>query len=163
MSDELLQQVLHEHGGLLTRIATTYEARAAQRQDLLQDIALALWRALPGFRQEASLKTFVARVAHNRGVDHVINQKRHGDWIDVPESLADDADPERDVVHAQQRARLLHAMRRLPLNLQAVLSLALEGFSHGEISATLGITTNNVDVRLARARAQLRKLMGAAA
>ncbi|MDN5924917.1 MAG: sigma-70 family RNA polymerase sigma factor, partial [Xanthomonadales bacterium] len=67
MDEREFTSLLREYAGLLSRVAASYEAEPAARDDLLQDIALALWKALPRWRGEASLKTFVARVAHNRG------------------------------------------------------------------------------------------------
>lgn len=61
MNDAAFSALLHEHAGLLSRIAASYEANAALRDDLLQDTALALWKALPKWRGDAALKTFVAR------------------------------------------------------------------------------------------------------
>ncbi|MBC7973529.1 MAG: sigma-70 family RNA polymerase sigma factor, partial [Myxococcales bacterium] len=78
VSEEPFTQLLREHGGLLSRIAACYEARPSERADLSQEIAMAIWRALPRFRGASSLRTFVARIAHNRGVSHVIAQRRDG-------------------------------------------------------------------------------------
>ncbi len=43
-------EVLQDHAGLISRIAASYEADPALRDDLAQEIALALWRALPSWR-----------------------------------------------------------------------------------------------------------------
>ncbi len=60
----------------------------------------------------------------------------------------------------QDSTRLMEAVRRLPLIQRQVVVLALEDLDYAEIAAVLGITENNVGVRLNRARASLRKLMG---
>ena len=52
-----------EHGPLISRIAMSYEADPALREDLTQQIFLAVWQALPSYRADASLKTFIARIA----------------------------------------------------------------------------------------------------
>lgn len=153
--------VLREYGGLISRVAASYEADPALREDLLQDIALALWRALPAWQGNASIKTFVARIAHNRGASHVADQTRRKPPIDLSEDLPDPA--RRPDAHAelqQDLARLQRAVRSLPLNLRQTMTLAFEGFSHQEIGETLGINTNNVDVRLHRARKALTRLLG---
>lgn len=63
--------LLTAHGPGLRRVARAYAARTDETEDLLQEIALALWRALPAFRGECSDRTFVFRVAHNRGITFV--------------------------------------------------------------------------------------------
>ena len=50
-------------------------------------------------------------------------------------------------------------MRTLPLGQRQVLTLALEGLSHGEIAEVVGITPENAAVRLGRAREALRRSM----
>lgn len=146
---------------MLSRIAQMYEFRPTQCEDLLQDIALAIWRALPSWRGESSVKTFIARVAHNRAVDHVINQRRHGHLVQIPETLEDSAlGPEAVIVQSDQHDRLMEAVRRLPLGQRQVITLALEGFQHAEIAATLGLAVGNVDVRLVRARQALKAALG---
>ena len=153
--------LLHGHAGLLSRIAASYEADPSLRDDLLQDIALALWKALPAWRGEAALKTFVARVAHNRGASHVIGRTRRPSAHGLDEDLADPAHgPESHVQLEQKRLRLQDAVRALPLTLRQAVTLALEGFSQQEIAAALGISANNVAVRLNRARKALKQALG---
>lgn len=153
--------LLREHAGLLTRIASSYEADPSLRDDLLQDVALALWRAVPAWRGEAAIKTFVARIAHNRGVDHVIRRRRLPPVCAVSEALPDLASgPEVHAQTHQDRARLWQAVQGLPISLQQVVTLALEGFKQQEIGDTLGITASNVAVRLNRARKALKTALG---
>jgi len=156
-----LSALLQEYGGLLAHIASSYEADAALRQDLLQDITLALWRAIPSCRNGASMKMFVARVAHNRGASHVVNRMRHPKTVDLIEELPDATEgPETHTQLQQNLVRLQNAVRSLPLNLRQTVTLAFEGFSHQEIGDTLGISANNVDVRLNRARKALKTALG---
>lgn len=150
-------QILDTHAGLLSRIASLYEVRSTQREDLLQEIAFAIWKALPAWRGDASLKTFIARIAHNRGVNHVMADRRHGAHEELPETLLDGRpQPDQQAYRYQQGRQLLKAIRRLPLGIRQVTTLALEGFSHAEIGDILGISVNNVDVRLSRARSALK-------
>ena len=51
-------------------------------------------------------------------------------------------------------------MRRLPLTQRQAVTLCLEGLLHNEIAQVLGISENNVAVRLTRARAELARLIG---
>ncbi len=152
---------LREHAGLLARIAASYEAEPSLRDDLLQEISLALWKALPSRRGESSLKTFVARVAHNRAASHVLKHSRHRAACEVADELVDPAqDPQRHAQLTEKRARLERAVGTLPLTLRQAVTLALDDFSHKEIAQALGISVNNVDVRLTRARQALKVALG---
>ena len=74
--DRDFDRVLAEFGPALRRLAGSYETDPGRRDDLAQEIAIALWRALPRFRGECSLRTFVYRVAHNRALTHVWRRGR---------------------------------------------------------------------------------------
>ena len=161
MEDSKFATLLDEYGGLLSRIAASYEADSSLRDDLLQDMALELWRAAPAWRGEASMKTFVARVAHNRGASHVVGRKRHPNTDALTADLPDPGNsPEIYAQLEQKSARLQNAVRALPLNLRQTVTLAFEGFSHQEIADTLDTSANNVAVRLNRARKALKTVLG---
>src|SRR6476660_4164624 len=51
--------------GPIRRLCAAYAFSAADREDLFQDIFLAVWRALPGFRGDSSTRTWLYRIAHN--------------------------------------------------------------------------------------------------
>ena len=147
------------HGAGLSRVAASYAFSPQEREDLTQEIALAIWRALPSFRGDSSERTFVFRIAHNRGLSLV--SRRRTEMRTEPIEIADPGpDPEARAHQAQRRQRLLVAIRSLPVGFRQVLTLALEGLPHVEIGDILGIAENNVAVRLSRARNALRAILG---
>lgn len=157
-----IEAVLREHGPMLTRIAASYAHDAGHRSDLLQVICIGIWQALPRWRGEASLRSFLARVAHNRALDHLASQKRFQteelaeDWTDSGDGPLEQA--QRD----QQRLALIDAVRRLPLGMRQVVVLALEGFSQSEIGQAMDLAENTVAQRLSRARRILQQGMESA-
>ena len=161
--DDRCVRLLQEHDRSLRRLAASYERDPARQEDLVQDIWLAVWRALPGFRDECSERTFIFRIAHNRAVSHVDHwQRRRTDALDEDAAFpAPDPDPEHALSQQQRHERLRHAVQALPLSMRQVVVLALEGLTHAEVADVLGITENNVAVRLTRARAELARRLGA--
>jgi RNA polymerase sigma-70 factor (ECF subfamily) len=154
------EQVVCEHGPLIRRIARSYEANRALVDEIVQDIYLALWEALPRFRGDAQLKTFVVKVAHNRAITHVAKEARRPRSVELDEALPDPATtPEQAAAHSEARARLEHAVAALPLGQRLVVTLALEGFSPEEIAGVLGIGVSAASVRLHRAKAALQQLL----
>src|SRR5918992_4725752 len=81
------ERIVAEHGPLISRIAMSYEADPTLREDLVQQIFLAVWQALPSYRADASLKTFIARIAQNRAISFVARQVRQGPVAEMPEQL----------------------------------------------------------------------------
>jgi RNA polymerase sigma-70 factor (ECF subfamily) len=154
------KELLVRHGGMIARIAATYEADRELARDLVQEILLAVWKALPKFRGDASQRTFVARIAHNRAISHVGRAVRAPDAVELDESLpAETLQPDAEAIADDMRGRLLDAVRKLPLALRQPTTLTLEGFDAAEIADTLGITSNAVSIRLMRARQQLQELL----
>ena len=154
---ERYERLLGEHGDALRRVAGSY-ADPGRREDLFQDVCLAIWQALPRFRGDASERTFLFRIAHNRGLSHSWRRRPRATRLDRAESVADPLPgPEARADASQRRARLRHAVRALPLSARQVVTLSLEGLSHRQIGEVLGISENNVAVRLSRARGALRR------
>jgi RNA polymerase sigma-70 factor (ECF subfamily) len=160
--DDAFFAVLTRHRGALHRVVASYARSAADREDLMQEVALAIHRALPTFRHESSELTFVLRVAHNRGVSFAA---RRGAAV---EPLGDHAErvaatSGKNPLIALERAatehKLMLAVRALPLGHRQVLTLLLEGLGHREIAEVLGSNENAVGVRVFRARAALRVLL----
>jgi RNA polymerase sigma factor (sigma-70 family) len=156
--ERLFDRLLAENAAALTRLAASYTNTAADRDDLVQEIALAIWRALPHFRGECSERTFLFRIAYNRAITHLTQRRPEttAETIEVPDSAPN---PEAGLVRDQQRARLRRAVHSLPLGYRQVVTLMLEGMDYGEIAQVLGISESNVGARLSRARQVLRELM----
>jgi RNA polymerase sigma-70 factor (ECF subfamily) len=160
---ERYDEVLRGHGAALRRVAAVYERDPALREDLFQEICLALWQALPRFEERASMRTFAFRIAHNRGLSHRWRRRASpaGALDDVAEPADPAPDPEAAATRGQRRERLHEAVGRLPLKHRQVVALTLEGLTQAEIAEVLGITENSVAVRVTRARQSLREMLGA--
>jgi RNA polymerase sigma-70 factor (ECF subfamily) len=150
-------RLLRDHEAGIRRLSASYERDPARRQDLMQDIWLALWQALPAFRGDCSERTFVYRIAHNRAISHIDRWRlRRTEPLDGLEPMAGGArDPERALSDRERGERLHAAVTRLPFGMRQAIMLMLEGLSHREIADVLGITENSVAVRISRARAAL--------
>ena len=157
-------RIVGEHEPAIRRLAASYEREPARRQDLVQEIWLALWQALPAFGGAWTERTFVFRIAHNRAVTHVRHwRQRRAEALDDGAPIpAATRDPESTAAGHQQRERLEAAVRLLPLGLRQAIVLRLEGLSAREIADVLGISENNVAVRLTRAREALTRRLESA-
>ena len=157
-------RILSEHGAAISRLAFGYETVASVREELVQDIALAIWQALAHFRGDCSERTFVYRIAHNRGLSHVWKRRPQHQALEEIEESDQPIDPrphpEEQVAQTDQRIRLMSAIQSLPVAHRQMIALMLEGLSHAQMAEVLGITDNNVAVRLNRARNMLKDALG---
>lgn len=158
--DDRFERVVQTHGRALRRVAAAWEPDLVSQEDLFQEILLALWRALPRFRGDASERTFVFRVAMNRALSHRFRRPPRAEPLDSAERVADPAKtPEAEAAASQERAILIAAVHSLPPAMRQILTLSLEGLTGAEISDVLGISENNVHVRLSRARRALQEAL----
>ena len=153
-------RLLTENKFALVRLAGGYTNSASDRDDLLQNIALSIWQALPGFRGECSERTFVFRIAHNRAITYLARNRSRFAVVEDDLELPDTGlNPEAALVREEQEGRLAGAVRALPIPYRQVVLLMLEDMEYNEIALILGISESNVGVRLSRARQMLRKIM----
>src|SRR5262249_21889803 len=152
-------QLLSANGPALMRLAGSYTNSSSDRDDLFQDIALAIWRALPKFRGESSERTFIFRIAQNRAITFIAQRRpliAPDEDVDLPDPRPN---PEKGFAREQQETRLIEAIHRLPIEYRQVITLTLEDMSYSEIAEVLGIGESNVGVRLTRARQMLREML----
>jgi RNA polymerase sigma-70 factor (ECF subfamily) len=150
-----------EFGSSLARLAAAYEFDRARQPDLLQEIHLALWRSVAGFRKQCSLRTWVYRVAHNTATTYVRRQKRAGlsrlVSLEELEDLPDESDVERSLDESAVIGRLTSLIQRLkPLD-RDVMLLYLEGMSATAIGEVTGLSPANVAQKIHRTKKVLQR------
>lgn len=150
---EFFDQTLDQFGDALWRLTGGYARTEADREDLYQEILIALWQSLPRFEGRSSLRTFVYRIAHNRGVSYRKYEARrdHGS-IDKVVIRDPAAGPDERVQVARRREQLRETVRTLSPALRQPIMLHLDGLPNTEMAEIVGISEGNVAVRLSRAR-----------
>ncbi len=136
-------------------------------EDLTQETFIRVHDGLPGFRGEASLATWVYRIATNLSVDHVRRKSttqdtmtRSLDEVETdPETLVDDkaASPEQQAARSEMSGCVQDLIEQLPPDYRAAVVLHdLQGMTNGEIAEVLDVSLDTVKIRLHRARKKLR-------
>lgn len=130
--------------------------------DVAQEALIRAWKALPDFRGDARLSTWLHRITVNTAWTHKSRARRHsGAPIDEAVEVAalpGSDHPEHAGEMLELRGRLRHALDRLPVSLRQVVVLKnVYGWSHAEIAESMGISVTASKVRLHRARARLAK------
>jgi RNA polymerase sigma-70 factor (ECF subfamily) len=147
-----------EFGGALIRLARAYETDPDRRQDLLQDIHIALWRSFSTFNGRCSLRTWVYRVAHNVATSQVIRRRaRSRKLVSLDELAAMPGGQDSERLYDRQLTldkllMLIHALQ--PMDRQLIL-LYLEGVDAVSIGEITGISSANVATRVHRIKQML--------
>jgi len=150
---------LHEQVFALCRHLTGSRVEA---EDAVQETFLAVHQALPNFRGESKLSTWVYRIAVNASLGvRARSTRRREAPLDNAQDLVDGAPgPDHSAIASQTITHLERALDALSVEHRAVLSLfAMEGLGHDEIADVLGIPTGTVWSRLHAARKHLRSAL----
>lgn len=155
--DRLYERAIAAHGPALARLARAVEADPEQARDLEQDVHLGLWRSFAAYDARCALGTWTYRVAHNIAASHGRDGAKSARLVGLEQadSVADDADPERDAGEAHALARLRRLIAVLAPADRSVILLWLEGLDAAAIGEVTGLTPNNVAVKTHRIRALL--------
>jgi len=133
------------------------------REDVIQEVFLQLYRALPNFRGDSTFSTFLRRITMNVACDHLRKRYRH-QRIDYDSDALDAAvdarqDPEQHSSARQQLHSLLHHLDGIALDKRrALLLVAVAGFSLNDAAAQMGTNVDRVKQRVVRARRQLTEM-----
>lgn len=128
--------------------------------DVTQESLIRAWRAMPRFRGDAALGTWLHRITVNTAWTMRRRAGRH-EAGQLEDTIADPGrGPEHAGVMVGVRADLRDALERLTPGQRAVVVLRdIYGWSHAEIGRELGITQTTAKVRLHRARRRLREIL----
>ncbi len=161
-SQDAFLAALNAHKGILYKVSNAYCARPQDRNDLVQEIIVELWRAYPGFDPtRAQFSTWTYRIALNVAISvHRGQMRRVSDAVSIDtlevDALMNFAAADRelakgndDLLALQQLIASLDALSR------ALVLLYLEGYEQNEIAELTGLTPTNVSTRMQRIKQKL--------
>ena len=142
----------------MTSVCSRYVTDPDAVNDVLQDSYMSIFTTINKFQYkgEGSLLAWMTRIVVHKSVDWVKREMRRGAVElpgDIPEVIdddtADDCDLSADTIHS--------IIRQMPAGYRAVFNMyVLDGMSHKQIAAELGIAENSSASQLARAKAWLK-------
>lgn len=147
----------------------------AEAEDLAQEVFVTLHHALPGFRGESKLSTWIYRITKNRCLNRLkfLKRRKVGELADIddpgvarscfdPATLRAGAqDPHRKLQNAELSVLIERSLLGLPEEQRELVVLRdLEDLSYEEIVEITGLPLGTVKSRLHRARAALAKTLG---
>ena len=148
---DILEEWLNLHKGLIFKIVRAYAI--ADHDDLFQEIIIQVWHSIPAFRQEASVTTWLYRIALNTAIKWTKKERKHSsaETLDNVEHLLEENRTQID----ERLTWLYGEIFKLDEIDRSVTLLLLDGFSYKEMSAMLGISESNVGVKINRIKKQL--------
>ncbi|MBR3493079.1 MAG: RNA polymerase sigma factor, partial [Bacteroidales bacterium] len=147
--------LVRQHKRTIYTVCYMFSRNKAEIDDLFQEILIRLWNGFDNYEGRSTARTWIYRVALNTAINQDKKERRRIETV----PLTVDIDPyEADDPRTQQIRELYDRISRLDLIDRSLILLWLEGISYDEIGAIIGITPNNVGVRLARIKEKLVKM-----
>lgn len=151
--NHIFQTWLKQHKALLFKVVRAYAYNEEDRDDLFQEIAIQVWKSIPGFKRQSAETTWLYRVALNTAIKWTTKEQKHQnrhEVIDVSQQIIESHQSPDDRLAwlYEEIAKLNEVDRSLTL-------LLLDGFSYKEMSKILGISESNVGVKINRIKKHL--------
>ena len=126
---------LEAHRGIVFKVAASYSRDREDREDLVQEIVLQLWRAFPSYQEARPFSTWMYRVALNVAITFARRSRPRAETLS------------EDIATAQKDSRseaLQHCLEQLDDLSRALMLLYLEERGYAEIAEILGLSETNV-------------------
>ena len=149
-------KLIAENQAIIHKICRLYRDSREDREDLFQEITYQLWRAVPSFKGEAKVSTWLYRVALNTAIASFRKKKPD---VSYSTSLPDLPEETQSEELGIRQERLFAALKQLDDSEKAIVTLYLEELSYQQIAEITGINENYVGVKLNRIKNKIQKLL----
>ncbi|WP_017258313.1 RNA polymerase sigma factor [Pedobacter arcticus] len=156
MIEKEFLEVIQTNIGLIHKICKLYRDSKEDREDLFQEIILQLWKAFPSFQKNAKISTWIYKIALNTAVAIFRKKKLAVIYSTILPEYIDD-EPNEELASRQEQ--LFTVIKQLNDSEKAILTLYFEELSYKEIAEIIGISENNVNVKMNRIRIKIQKLL----
>ncbi len=145
------------HAMVLTLCRGFMKGDLALAHDLVQDIFINIWNALPEYRGEASFKTWIYRITVNTCLLQI---RRDKNKQRLPlEKVAHVAEADNTNQTSEHEKILYTAIGQLEEVERLIIMMVLEEEEYEEIARIIGVTENNLRVKIHRIKAKLKTLI----
>lgn len=158
----LLDEAMNQHGDDVFRLMYAYVHNESIAEELAQEVFVKCYLALPKYKQQSSLKTWLYRIAINHAKDYLKSWYHrqvvtHDTYI---VTNCDERTVEQQIIEEQQAEELMHSLLALPIKYREVLYLFYyEEQTIVEIAQLLRSNSNTIKTRLRKGKQLLKRTM----
>ncbi len=141
------------HGRAAYSLAYRMMGERQASEDLVQDVFLRVWRSTASYRSDrGSVRTWILRIVHNRGVDQLRSSSSRRRTQDKVEASAETSQPSEAFAETWRNSRrdeVRDALKTLPPEQLKILELAyFSGYTHVEIAELMDLPLGTVKGRM---------------
>lgn len=156
MSEATFLQLLNSNQGIIGKVCSIYCNYKEDYEDLFQEITYQAWKGYAGFRGDAKFSTWLYRIALNTAISSFRKKRPTVDLVaTLPDHYVQDLNEKSD-----EQQLLLQAIKTLNEAEKAIIALYLDEMSYREIAELIGISENNVGVKINRIKNKLYQILG---
>lgn len=158
MEEEFLKSV-NQHQGIIFKVCRMYCSDNADAEDLFQEILLQLWKSWPNFNQNSKISTWMYQIGLNTAITRLRknNRKPIHHYLSKADDAIPDAAPERlDILFDKELQEAIVELNKLD---KALVMLYLDEKTYKEIAEIMGLSENNVGVKINRIKKKLKNKM----
>jgi len=155
--EKQFQNLIEQHKGILYKVSRTYCQQEEDRQDLIQEISIQIWRSLDKYNDKYQISTWLYRISLNVAISfYRKNAKRHANTISLNEQVSEikEIDNTEKEELLKQLMSFIYKLNNLD---KALMLLYLESKPHIEIADILGISKSNVATKIGRIKEKIKK------
>jgi RNA polymerase sigma-70 factor, ECF subfamily len=150
--------ILEKNIGIIIKITRAYAKTSQDKEDLINDVTLELWKSFGRFKGDSKISTWIYRVALNTSMNY--KRRKEKDKLFFLDDLKEFESPswlieQQDASHSDILYQCIDELNEFN---KAIILLYLEGNSHDEISEITGISKTNVGTRIGRIKEQIKSL-----
>lgn len=153
MTEDIFLAKVKEHEGIINKLLYLYVDSKEDKKDMYQEIVLQAWRSIQRFRGEAQFSTWLYRVGLNTVMTFNRQEKKMRKESIENTSLQTDPPSEK----SDRSYQLSIAIKQLTDIDKSIITLHLEDYNNYEISDIIGISKNNVAVKIHRIKDELKR------
>ena len=149
-------QLITQHRKIIYKVCNLYTHSEQDNKDLFQEIMLAAWKGYRNFKGDAKFSTWLYRVALNTAITLFRRGQRQPATSHYEEVYAPDL-PDTTASEEEQLTAMHKAIAALSAIDKALVMLYLDDYPYQDIGDIMGISANNVAVKMNRIKIKLKE------
>jgi len=153
--EKIFLSILECHKGIIYKVANTYCYDKTDRDDLIQEITLQIWKSIESYNNEYKWSTWIYRIALNTSISFYRKNRTHKEKTVNLDQVIEISDAYEEPSDNDNFILLRRFLRELKEIDKALMLLHLEGLSSQEIASIMATTQTNVTTKISRIKKKL--------
>lgn len=157
LNEKNFLEILKENQGIVLKIVNSYCKDIEDRNDLIQEITIQLWKSYKNYNVDYKISTWMYRIAINVAISFYRKTSRKENLIQPLNEESIFISDNENIDSSENIKQLYHFISKFNALNKALILLYLDQYSYEEIASVLGISKTNVSTKISRIKKHLKK------